>query len=233
MVDLEDGGGEPAEEGAVMGHRDDGAAVAAQLVLQPRHRLLVEVVRRLVQEEQLRRRRQHAGQGQAGPLAARQAAEGPVPGDAGQAQAVHGGLHPRVGFVPATGLERGEQRGVGVHVGGLGGAEHALLQVAQLAERLVHGVLDGVARRWFQRLAQVPDAVGGDDHLAAVGPVRPGDDPEQGGLAGPVLADDTGFLTGGDGEGDLIEYGALTVRFGHVAKGDLAHEGSPPGLRRR
>ena len=55
-VELEDPAGDVVEEVAVVGHGDDRALVVREEALEPEHRLRVEVVRRLVEEEQVRRR---------------------------------------------------------------------------------------------------------------------------------------------------------------------------------
>jgi hypothetical protein len=52
-VELQDPAGHVVEEVAIVGDRDDGALVLLEVLLQPGHRLGVEVVRGLVEEEQV------------------------------------------------------------------------------------------------------------------------------------------------------------------------------------
>ena len=55
-----------------MRHRDDRALVLSQVPLKPGHRLGVEVVRGLVEEQQVGRKQEEPSQLEARPLAARQ-----------------------------------------------------------------------------------------------------------------------------------------------------------------
>ncbi len=79
--------GDVVEEVAIVGHRDDRARVGRQVVLQPGHRLGVEVVGRLVEQQQVRRAQQQPAQRHAAPLAARQS--GHLRVGRRQAQRVH------------------------------------------------------------------------------------------------------------------------------------------------
>ena len=107
------------EEVAVVGDRDDGALVFLEEPLEPRHRLGVEMVGRLVEQQQIRRLEQQAAQRHAAPLAAGQR------GDVGvrrrAAQRVHRQLELRV---DVPGVDRVD----------------AVLQPALLFEHLVHHV---------------------------------------------------------------------------------------------
>ena len=69
-VELEDPARDVVEEVAVVGHRDDGAVVLLQVPLEPRDRLGVEVVGRLVEQQQIGLAEQQAAQRDAAPLAA-------------------------------------------------------------------------------------------------------------------------------------------------------------------
>ena len=55
-IDLEDAGGEPLQECAIVRDEDDRARVVGQEVLEPRDRVDVEMVRRLVEEQEVRLR---------------------------------------------------------------------------------------------------------------------------------------------------------------------------------
>jgi hypothetical protein len=70
-VKLENPTGDVIEEVAVVGDRDDGALVIAQMMFEPRHRLGVEVVGRLVEEEDIWFGEQQSGQRNAPSFSAR------------------------------------------------------------------------------------------------------------------------------------------------------------------
>jgi hypothetical protein len=69
----------------------------------------------------------------------------------------------------------------------------------QIAQGPVDDLMDGRIRRQTPVLGEIADAaVGMDDDLSLVGPLTPGEQAQQGGLAGSVLADDPGALTRGE-----------------------------------
>ncbi len=121
-VELEDPARDVVEEVPVMRHGDDRALVVGEEALEPRDRLGVEMVRRLVEQEQAGRREQQPAQRDAASLAARQRRDVAVA--IGEPQRVHRVVEvllelPRVGAVDRVlhlGLV-GEQRlvvGVGL-----------------------------------------------------------------------------------------------------------------------
>ena len=69
-VELEDPAGDVVEEVAVVRDGDDGAGVVREEALEPRDRLGVEVVRRLVEQQQVGRGEQQPAERDAPPLAA-------------------------------------------------------------------------------------------------------------------------------------------------------------------
>ncbi|GAA4528796.1 hypothetical protein GCM10023096_66080 [Nonomuraea ferruginea] len=74
-------------------------------------------------------------------------------------------------------------------------------------------------------LAQVADAAGGRyRHLTVVWLIHPGDDLEQRGLAGAVLADDSGALAGPDAEGELVKDAVLAVGLRDSPEGKLCRQ---------
>ena len=86
-VEFEDPARHVVEEVAVMGHDQDRAGIVAQMAFQPRHRLGVEMVGRLVQQQQFRLVEQQLAQRDAAALAARQLGHVGIVGRA--AQRVH------------------------------------------------------------------------------------------------------------------------------------------------
>ncbi len=179
---------------------DDRARVLLQVLFEPRDRLGVEVVRRLVQEKNVGLHQEQSAQSDAPLLAARKHFDGRVAGRA--AQSVHRHLKARV-QVPSV-------RGV-----------QLLLHLALTREQLVHLVVrhlfaelgvdlvelfeerDGLRDGLFDDLAdglrlvearllfEVADGVAGRKYgLAGKTLVRARDDAEQGRFAGAVEADD-------------------------------------------
>jgi hypothetical protein len=155
--------------------------------LEPGHRLGVEVVGGLVEQQQVGGRQQEPAQGHAAALAAREGADVGIAG--GHPQGVHGHLHLAVEVPGARGIDLvlqlrllGQQ---GVHVGvrlGEGGADllvarhevghggHAQHDVAEDVERRVeHRLLGEVAHR----------EAGGQPGLARVPVVLTGHDAQQ------------------------------------------------------
>ncbi len=209
---------------------DDRPAMAAQVLLQPLQRCEVEVVGGFVEQHQLRRGREHAGQAQPGLLTAGQRPQQPVVADPGEAEPVQRGLDAGVGGVAVAGLERLHEIGVaGQHVvevatgGGqlrLDGAQ-LCLDRPQLVQRVVDRGADGVAGREIGDLRQVPDTardVHGD--RAAVGGVEPGEQAQQRRLAGAVLADDADAFAGHDGLAHAVEDAAHAEGSGDVVEDD-------------
>src|SRR5438067_1793488 len=99
-IELEDPAGDVVEEVAVVGHRDDGAGVFGEESLQPRDRLGIEMVGRLVEQEEIGRLQQQATERDAAALAAGERRDLGV--GRRQAQRVHRELETRV-EIPCVG----------------------------------------------------------------------------------------------------------------------------------
>ena len=143
-VELEDPAGDVVEEVPVVGDGDDGALVGLQVPLEPGDGLGVEVVRRLVEEQEVGRREQEPAERDAAPLAAGERRDVAVA--LGEAERVHRAVErlveaPRVGAVdPVLHLRLlGEERvEVGVGLGERRGDRvEAVEQVAQLADAVL------------------------------------------------------------------------------------------------
>ncbi len=156
-VQLEDPARHVVEEVAVVGDGDDVALVLLQEALEPGHRLRVEVVRGLVEQQHVGGLEQQAAQGHAPALAARQLGHVGIAG--GHAQRVHRHLDvavelPEVGGVDLV-LELRELVGglVGVVRGQLLVAvEDLLLARHRLLDVLEHG-LPGIELRLLGQVA--------------------------------------------------------------------------------
>ena len=97
-IELEDPAGDVVEKVAVVRDRDDGARVVLEKALEPGDRFGVEMVGRLVEQQQVRRSQQQAAQRDTAPLAAGEGRDIRV--RRRQAQRVHRELDARV-EVPA------------------------------------------------------------------------------------------------------------------------------------
>ena len=100
---------------------------------------------------------------------------------------------------------------------------------------VVPGGAAGVHAAWIEHDAHRPgrvpevgvaDAVVAD--LAGIGPGEPDHHAHGGRLAGPVGSDEPGDPAGGDGEGQVVDRGAVAVVLGESGDGD--HDVAPGGL---
>ena len=213
--------GDVVEEVAVVGHGHDGALVVLEVALQPRHRLGVQVVGGLVEQQQVGLGEQQPAQRHAAALAARELRDVGVGGR--QAQRVHRRVEhrvevPRVGRVDLL-LQAREL--VGGLVGVVGGQ---LVEAVQQPAQLGHALLDvaahvlGLVERGLL-LEQAHRRAGREPRLAAVLGVLPGHDPQQGGLARAVEAEHADLGAGEEAQGDVLEH--LLVR--RVDPRELVH----------
>ena len=142
-IELEDPPGHVVEEVAIVRHRDDRALVFLEEALEPRHRLGVEVVGRLVEQQQIGRLEQQAAQRDAAAFAARQRRDVGVGRRA--AQRVHRQLELRV---DVPGVDRVDP----------------VLEAALLLEHLVHLLGRQVlAELHVQLVVAIEQRLGGGD----------------------------------------------------------------------
>ena len=204
---LPGGRGHGVEEPPVVGDGDEGGAAAGapggQVVGQPGHPLDVEVVGRLVQQEQVGVGHEQLGQREPPPLTA-----GHRPDQRLQA--------PHVGRVDAA-----EQALEHVAHPGVTGPD-------VLGRRTEHGRADG--RLGVQRvdLRQHADGEAADvGHAPLVDLLPAGQHPQQGGLAAAVAADHADALAGADAERDVGEDEGGAEGEGRPLDGDeVGHGGS-------
>ena len=249
-VELEDPAGHVVEEVAVVRDGEHGAGVVVQEPLEPGHRLGVEVVGRLVEQQQVGRRQQQAAQRDPAPLAAREVGHLGVGGR--QPQRVHGDVQhpveaPGVGAVDAVLhlallVEQRLHLVVGHRLGEAGGD---LVVAVEQRPLLGDAVLDVAAHVLglveLGLLGQVPDGrAGRDPGLAVRGLVQAGHDPKQRGLAGAVRAEHADLRAGQERERDLAQHlplGAeelvrpvhgVDVRLAHARQGICAKRGLTP-----
>ena len=185
MQDLVDRG---VEQVAVMRDDDDGARVVGEMVLEPQRAFEIEIVGRLIQQQEVGCREQRCRQRHAHPPAAGKFRAGALLIRGGEAEAAEdGGGARRRGMgidIDETGLDFGDPVRIGGGIGFLeqrGALEVGLEHHRDQARRAVRGFLgeaaDGPARR-------DRDAAGFQRQVAANGV-------EQSGLADAVAAHET------------------------------------------
>ncbi len=238
-VEFEDRAGGAVEEAAVV--RDDNCPVwtFGDEALQPEERRQVEVVGRLVEQQDRRLGQQQPRQREARLLPAAERGDNSPPVERAEAEPVGDHLGPPLDLVAAQRLEsldrggvggehflprfgrrvgRGERRRQRVQVGA-GGGQFGVGP----AQRLVHRarqVLLGV-------LLQVADAVARPERdRAAVGPQPPGDDLQEGALAAAVRPDQPDLLAAVEDEGDVLQHRAVREPLGKA--GNFQHGRSSP-----
>ena len=239
-VELEDPARHVVEEVAVVGDGDDRAVVVAQEALEPRHRLGVEVVGGLVEQQQVGAGQQQPAQRHPAALAARERGDLGVAGR--EPQGVHGDLDGALQVPGAGGLDLRLEVGlagaellvVGV---GVGPAGHDLVvfgeQRRHLADAVHHVALDvlgGVELRLL--LEHAHREPGSQPGLAGVAVVDARHDPQQRRLAGPVGPEHADLGARVEGQGDVLQH----LLVGRVEPAHLAHredELRAHGARRR
>ena len=210
-VELEDPAGDVVQEIAVVGDGDHGALVLGEMTLEPFHRLGVQVVRRLVEQQQVRLAEQQAAERHATALAARERRDRRVARRA--AQRVHRVLDhavevPRVGGVDLLLQARELVR----RLLGVVGRElvEALHERAQRPDA-VEDVFADVARLVEDRLLlEHADAGAGRERgVAAELLVAARHDRQQRGFARPVVAEHADLGAVHEGQRDVLEHLAV------------------------
>ena len=221
-----------------MRHGDDRAGVLLQVPFEPRHRLSVEVVGRLVEEQDVGLLEQEADEGDAAALAAGEDGHRRVAGRAAERLHRHLELRvdvPRVEVVDLLlelallGHERVE---VGVGLGEAGADGLVVVhQLHRLARALLDDLADGLGLVQLRLLGEVAerDALVGLDGAVELR-VEAGDDPEEARLAGPVEAEHADLGPVVEREVDVLEdelAGAVALADAYGGEDDflVAHSG--------
>ena len=232
-VDLSDPLRHVVQEVAIVGDGDDGAGVGGQVLLQPQHRLRVQVVRGLVEEEQVGLLQQQLAQCDATALTAGEVRHLHVAGRA--AQCVHRLLQLRVQVPGVRVVDRLLElahllhEGVEVRIG----ARHLLgdlVEAVQLALDVCDGLLHVAADRLLlvERGLLEEDAhgvAGAQAGFAVGGLIDARHDLEDGGLAGAVGADHADLRSGIERHRHIVEDDLVTVRLARLVHGvnELCH----------
>ncbi len=231
QVEFEDLGDGPGQELAVVADHDGARAQALHEPLQALQTLQVQVVGRLVEQEDVVAGEQQRGEARAGRLATGQRGHRQVQAH-GQPELVGDLLGPlvEVGAAEVQPLVQGRRVRV---IGARGPVDQAL------GRRVQRRLGAGDARTPGQEvpyrllgaplrlLGQMADGSGGrgEPQLTGLGRVQAGEQAQQGGLPGAVDADEADDVAGGDDEVEIGEERALTVRGGEV----LGDEGCSHG----
>ena len=226
-IELENPTRDVVEEVSIVGHRDHRPGVLLQRTLEPRDRLGVEMVGRLVEEQQVGPREKQSAQGDPASLATGE--DGHVGVARGESQRVHGDLEGPL-EVPCPGcvdlrlevrLLREERVDVGVRFAERGAdLVEAVDQRLDLTDALGHVAGDVLGRVELRLLGEVPDGEpGGQAGLTGESVVLARHDAKQGGLAGSVGTDDTDLRPRVEGEVDPLEDFAV----GRVEAPKVAH----------
>ena len=206
-VELEDPARDVVEEVAIVGDGDDRALVVLEVPLEPGDRLGVEVVRRLVEQQQVGGGEQQPAERDAAALAAGERRDVGVGGR--EPERVHrlvelGVEVPRVGGVDLLLQARELVRGLVRVVRG------ELVEAVEQRADPGHAVLDVAAHVLvgveLRLLLEQPDGGAGRElGLAAVLGVLTGHDPQQRRLAGAVEAEDADLGAGEERQRDVLE----------------------------
>ena len=196
-----------------MGDGHDGAGEFREMALQPGHRLGVEMVGRLVEQQHVGLAEQQAAQRHAALLAARELLDIGVGWRA--AQRVHGDLDGAAEVPAIAGVDLllqlallGDQLvhvgvGVGEGVGHLLEARQHLGHLAGAIHDVAQHILGGVEARLLLQQADLHTL--GRPGLAGVAVVAPGHDLEQGGLARAVEAEHADLGAGQERQPDVLQ----------------------------
>ncbi len=190
-----------------MGDGHDAALVLQEEVLEPGHRLGVEMVGGLVEEQHVRGLEEKAAQSHAASLAARELRDVGVSGR--QAQGVHRDLDVAVQLpeVPRVDLVLEARKLVGGLVGVVGRQLLVAIEDGPLVgHRLLDVLLDVLLRVELRLLGQVADARPlGRERLSGEVLVEPGHDPKQRRLPRAVGTDHADLGVRIEGEPDPLE----------------------------
>jgi hypothetical protein len=217
-LDLDDALHRPVEERAVVRDEHDAGGQPAEEPLEPLEAGEVEVVRRLVQQDDVEAREQDRRERGAGSFAARERRHLAIRAPAEPDLREHG-ADPRLEVLAAEReepFERLRVRARELRLGAEPGSEriHLLLRGAD-TRAPCEVVAHRLARPRLGLLRQVADGARADDR-ARVGLLQPGQDPEQGGLADPVRADDSDAVARRDDQRDAVEHLDGGKALGHI-----------------
>ena len=205
IFQLNDPGHSPVQEIAVMGYDQDRAPVIGQVGLQPADTVHIQMVGGLIQQNDGRLLQQELAQGDPGLLTAGQGGNRLFKILVRESQAPQDAHDLALIAVAALHVIAFQQAGVAGHEGVEGfpfdfvhlplALGDFLFHIQDILPDGQHLLIDGIGRGQILVLGQVADLlIPGNGHSTAVCLHLTGDDLEQGGLAGPVNTDHSGFF---------------------------------------
>ncbi len=224
-----------------MGDRDHGPLILFEVLLQPAHRLRVEVVGGLIQKQEVRLLQQGPGQGHASLFAAGEVLDGRVA--RGGPDGPHEDLGHPVQLPAIAGLDLVQKPALlgdqAIHLVGILDLAEALRDLLVTRQQghdvggsLAHVLQDRQVGIQLRFLGDVPDGdAGGGLGMTLEVAVFGGHDPQERALAGAVGTQDADLGAGKEGQGDVLEDLFLAVHLVQVVHGEDVLIGHEPALR--
>ncbi len=217
VFDLDDFAGDPVQQVAVMADNDGGSAMICEESLQPLGRLQVQVVRRLVKQQQVGLEHEHLGQAQPGQLPAAQGGRLDVVQRRRKIEGRQGDLDARLVLISAGELEFVAQAVVLPHLGPelrarqafhlVRGVVNRLLELEQVLHAGVHLLQDRPCAAESSFLGQITDPQPLlPDHLAHVRTDLARDQSENGRFARAVRPDHADLLARVELEVQMVQH---------------------------
>ncbi len=183
-----------------MGNQQQGAGVTLEPVFEPDDSVEVQVVGRLIEQQQIRRAHQGLGQVQAHPPATGEVPDLAIHLLVGKAQAGEQFARAGIGGVAIGSVEFRVQAGLCGTVVGRFGLRQVALHLAQAQVAIEH-VVHRQALEGVDLLAHVGDApIGRQQAITRVGVQLASQQGEQARFAGAVGTDEAGFVAGVQGQ---------------------------------
>ena len=231
-IELDDAIDDPIEEVTVVGHEHQRRRRLEEPILEPIGDKRIEVVRRLVEEEQLRTRQQQARERHPSPLTAGEI--GRIRVEVRQIEGRQGRLDAMLDVVAAEALQLRLQRRKAPHEllepVSLGGRERRVdgVEVREhtrpVPEPLTHDVADRLRRVELRLLFEVTEAQPAPDAAdALIRRVVPGEDAQERALPRAVAAEQADPLAVADLEREPLEEGAVVEAVCVVLEGQPRH----------
>ena len=214
-----------------MGNQQQGTRIALQPVFQPEDRIQVEVVGRLVEQQQVGRAHQCLGQVQAHPPATGEVAHPAFHLLVAETQPGQQLARPGVGTVALGIVQLHVQAGDGRTIVGRLGNAQCLLDRPQRHVTIEH-IVDGQTLEGVDLLAHVRNApVGRQLAVTSVGSQLTSQKGEQGGFTSAVGTDQTGFVAGVQCQLGTFEKALRAALQGKILQSDhkAAEFSSSPG----
>lgn len=199
-VEVDDGGADGVEEGAVVAGHEDGAGEGDELGLEVFESLVVEVVAGFVEDEAFGASCEEGGEGEAAALPSAELLDGAGAVDGVETESLCGDLGAAIGIPGVVERRPAQESVIGLCRNGIGESVADLLEacdgIVEWCEGLGEDVADGVARVESAVLGKVAKVTKCGDR-AMVRLLDAGREADERGLARTYLADETDTLAPG------------------------------------